>query len=265
MLSYSWDATWQGLPSNGLSRNSLDDHLRRTTVGVRERMEREHQWGPFGDDTGEHRLGKTTVLLTGDAAARGALANMQEGALFLQNDGTNYNLFVYTGAAWVAMTEDVHANMDNLTDDDCHTQYMLKDGIYDESVTVDMGGNILETLAASGVPLVADHPYDNDPHSIAAYTALVDDSISFFQAVRAYYVYELEYSGAVHGFIGALGKGVFQMPLGTRALMYILIKTAGLGYLAYGAVPSAGYSHICLKNTQIFAVDYTLLLGVIRG
>ena len=39
LLSFSWNAAYEATPGSGLSRNSLDDELRRITSGVRERME----------------------------------------------------------------------------------------------------------------------------------------------------------------------------------------------------------------------------------
>ena len=252
MLSYTWNAAWEASPSNSLSRNSLDDHLRRITGGLRERMEREHNWGPFTDsDDGSHIAGKTTVLLTGDAVALAAVADMQEGALFLQDDGTNLELFLYTGAAWVSITNDVHGNMENLTDDLAHEQYMLKDTAYVLEDTFDMNDQRLSTLAAVGVPLVADHPYDFDPHAVLAYTALADDSIVLLDALSTTYL--VHYSGQLSRG-GAAANVNLVLASDTIAVIGLRLQAMeGPDDWVVGCIPNAGYPHICIRKDEIGA------------
>ena len=262
-LSYTWNAAWEALPGTGLSRNSLDDHLRRIALGVRQRMEREHNFGPNNADDGTHIEGKTTVLLTGNAAARAGVSNMQEGGLFLQNDGTNLELFLYTSSAWLSITNDVHANMDSLGDDLAHEQYMLKDGIYDESTTVDMNDQVLSTLVAAGVPLVADHPFDDDPHSVAAYTALVNDDIGFVSALD-HTAYLVQYSGIESGGVAA-GTRIVQLPANTRAIVSLKMRTSdNIERWTFGAVPNAGFPHVAFHaSTGLYYGLYWILIIVV--
>lgn len=212
------------------------------TSGVREIMEREHNFGSYADeDDGTHILGKTTVLLTGNAAALAAVANMQEGALFLQDDGTNLELFLYTSAAWVNITDDAHGSMANLTDDLCHTQYMLKDTAYDLGMTFDMNDQRLSTLAAAGVPLVADHPYDVSPHSVAANTALLGDSIDFITKLGNTYSYSL--SGSLHSLAG-VNTMLVALPTNLLAILAMRFMGSAANTWHVGALPSYGSPNI---------------------
>lgn len=266
LLSFSWNAAYEAAPGSGLSRNSLDNELRRITSGVRERMEREHNWGPSTDeDDGTHIPGKTTVLLTGNAAALAAVANMQEGALFLQDDGTNLELFVYTSAAWVSITDDVHGSMANLTDDLCHTQYMLKDSAYDLSMTFNMNDQRLSTLAAAGVPLVADHPYDDSPHSVAAYTALANDSLNFDTVLDSGYLFNL---------YGLLSEGltaknfIVAMPTNIRAILTIVMFTSNNQETRWhlGSFPTIRYANVCFRRDALTLADMSYsILGVVSS
>ncbi len=262
MLSFSWDAAYEALPTTGLSRSSLDDALRYMLVGVRQRMGAEHNFGPFTDeDDGTHIPGKTTVLLTGNAAALAALTNMQEGSLFLQDDGTNLELFLYTSAAWLSITDDVHGSMANLTDDLCHEDYMLKDTAYVLEATFDMNDQRLSTLVAAGVPLVADHPYDNDPHSIAASSAMVTDTLSFGEAWHNSYKYIL---------IGQVAKGgspntvIIELPTNARAIIRLRLEAQqGADDWQLGCIPSAGVPHIALRDNSVFSSQCDFRLDVV--
>lgn len=265
MLSFTWDATYEGTPSSGLSRNSLDNEIRRITSGVRERMGREHNFGPFTDtDDGTHIPGKTTILLTGNAAARAAVSDMQEGALFLQDDGTNLELFLYTGAAWVSITDDVHGSMDNLTDDLAHEQYMLKDTAYVLEDTFDMNDQRLSTLAATNVPLVADHPFDDNPHYVIAYTAIVAGSIDFTDAYNGT-LYWTAYSGT---FNKNAGQETFIRTLTTGAKCIIkctLTPSNGADKWQYGCVPDWLFPHIAIDASFIGAATCGYTLSVLTS
>lgn len=271
MLSYSWDTGWESQPTTGLSRNSLDDHLRRTTLGVRERMEREHDWGPYSSgDSGKHLPGQVSAILTGNAAARAAVSNPQEGSVFFQDDGTNLTIWLYTSSAWVEITDDDHDNLENLTDDAAHTQYMLKDGNYTEATaTLDMNGNVLSASAATGAPLQGEHPHDYDPHAgILSYTALADNTLDFSRIIHGSYL---------HGYSGTMSKGgsfyygFFSFGSSVKALLWFNMQAAPLdagdweygcfpdGAIGWGAPANVG-DHVCIRENSILSktCDYNI-------
>jgi hypothetical protein len=128
-FSWEWGSGYESIPSDTLNRSLIDDALRNMRIGVRERMEPEHNWGPCADkDDGSHRGGYVTVLDKGDEAARDAVANMQDGALFLMQVGDDLQLQLYiAGTGWVQAGTLDHGALSNL-DQNTHTQYLLKTG-----------------------------------------------------------------------------------------------------------------------------------------
>ena len=124
----TWDSTYEALPANTLRVGLLDNVIRDIAFAIRERMMAEHEWGPASDlNDGSHILGGTSVLATGDAAAMAAITGMQQGALFLQNTGTDLNLMIYRSGNWEPLSTLDHDLLTGRTDDD-HPKYVLKDG-----------------------------------------------------------------------------------------------------------------------------------------
>lgn len=263
-MSFSWDAAYEALPTDGLSRSSLDDALRYMLVGVRQRMGEEHNFGPFTDeDDGTHIPGKTTVLLTGNAAALAALTDMEEGSLFLQDDGSNLELFLYTSAAWLSITDDVHGSMANLTDDLCHEDYMLKDTAYILEDTFDMNDQRLSTLVAAGVPLVADHPYDNDPHSVAASSAIATDTVDFWTGLANTYKYSIS---TVISKGGAPSTQLLVLPTNAVAVVaFVLQAHDGADDWQVGCIPDAGVPHIAIRDSSVFAHSCSVVVHVVTS
>jgi hypothetical protein len=124
----NWDAAYEALPTSALAKSLIDDEIRRMKLGIRERMGQEHQFGPFtNEDTGGHIPGKTTVLGQGDATALAAVTNMQEGALYLLEDGTDLRVQVYLSSSWVQLGSADHLLLSGTNDDD-HPGLLKKDG-----------------------------------------------------------------------------------------------------------------------------------------
>lgn len=153
MITFTWNSSFESRPGIGLNRNALDNELRLIAQGVRERMEREHNWGPYTDkDDGTHIPGKTTVLGIGSYANRTSYSNPQEGALYVAEDegeSGNMQIYIYYNSDWHKISELDHGSLTNLTDVGAHTMYLLKTG-----GTVDgkiaMGGNDLILSSYSG-------------------------------------------------------------------------------------------------------------------
>jgi hypothetical protein len=140
----NWDASYEATPTDSLRINLIDNVIRDITFGIRERMSVEHEWGPGNDlNDGSHIMGGTSVLATGNLAAQTALANMQEGSLFLLNTGTDLNLSIYDEATWKNLSTVDHDALTGTTDND-HPQCLLKDG-----------GVMLAPLDMSGFMVVA--------------------------------------------------------------------------------------------------------------
>lgn len=145
----SWDSSYENIPTSGLQRNYIDDVLREIKFAIRERMEIEHEWGPFSTkDDGSHRLGLTSVADAGSSAPSGA----HPGALYLRNDGGDLRLFMYfdpaggTDYSWNMITTKDHAQLTNRSLVSAHSVYLpLSNG----TVTgdIDMGGYHFRTGA----------------------------------------------------------------------------------------------------------------------
>lgn len=124
-MMVTWDET---IPTSALAKSLIDDELRRMKLAIRERMGQEHQFGPFTDfDTGRHIPGKTTVLGQGDSTDLAAITTMQAGSLFLLEDGSDLQVQLYNGSAWVALSTLDHAVLTGRDDDD-HPGLLKKDG-----------------------------------------------------------------------------------------------------------------------------------------
>ena len=159
MLSFSWTDAFEEQPSGGSSRSIIDDTLRQLSRGVRERMEREHNWGSFTEeDDGTHRPGQTGVALRGNTATRAALADMQEGAVYVNNETGEVEIF--NGTNWLSFTPTgsiSHASLDGLDEHD-HTQYWNRHEGLDSTDPLDMNGHfVLGTGSISGGVRVHDH------------------------------------------------------------------------------------------------------------
>ncbi len=142
-FSFLWDSAYESTPTQGLNRNQIDNRLRQLWTATRERMGAEHNFGPYTDlDDGSHIRGGTTVALKDDLTARDALTDMENGALFCMEDGSDVVLCVFvTGTGWVEVSSLDHASLLNL-DVNVHTQYLLRSG---GTMTgdLDMGGQHL--------------------------------------------------------------------------------------------------------------------------
>ena len=148
-VTFVWDAAFDAAPPNTLVKSLIDDNIRTSFRGIRERMECEHMWGPFTDeDTGRHRPGYVTVLDKGNAGAMAGVVNPQEGALYLMTDGADLQVHIYTGGAWVKLSSVDH---DLLTgrDDNDHPWYLRRDGGTLQDGDLDLGGFVLETPEAA--------------------------------------------------------------------------------------------------------------------
>lgn len=173
-----WDSLFNASPGSSLPKSLIDDQLRRTRVAIRERMEVEHQFGYNTDyDTGEHIPGGTTVMGKGDAAAMAAVSNPYTGALYLQDDGSDYQVYYYD-AGWNQISSLDHLNLTGVDDND-HPTLLLKDGgvlIAD----LDMGGYVINTSEATadtfGGFLLYRHK-ENAHAAIGNVSAIADDSI----------------------------------------------------------------------------------------
>jgi hypothetical protein len=179
MITFTWNSAFEAVPTSGLNRNALDNALKKIPQGIRERMELEHNWGPYADaDDGKHSPGLVTVCDKGDADARDALSNVKKGSLFLVEDTGVLQLYVCTnevGPVWTKATDMDHATLAGLTDDD-HEQYVLAAG--DEmSDPLDMNGNKITTSTAHDQGLVAYQHVSEGHSSIGNVAAIADDNI----------------------------------------------------------------------------------------
>jgi hypothetical protein len=153
-----WDSAYNSTPGSSLIRSLIDDEIRQTIFGVRERMAIEHRWGPLtGVSTdpadlsyqlnaltqGKHIPGGTTICGIGNEAARDAVVTPQLGAIYIVQDGSNFKLNIYTSTGWVDISTLDHSELTGLTDND-HPQYVLKDS-GTMSGNLDMGGGVIST------------------------------------------------------------------------------------------------------------------------
>ena len=144
-ITFVWDAAFEAAPGDGLARSLIDNEIRLIPRGIRERMEDEHEWGFNTElDTGVHRAGYVTVMGKGNAAAMAAVADMQQGSLYLMTDGADLQIHIYiTGTGWVKLASIDHLGLAGTTDDD-HPLYLKRDGGAMEA-DLDMGGHLLQT------------------------------------------------------------------------------------------------------------------------
>lgn len=180
MLSFSWDSAYESTPGTGLSRGSIDDTIRQMSRGIRQRMEREHNFGYDTEaDDGTHRPGKTTVALRDSEAVRLALANMQDGAVYVQIESGVLTLYVYIeGTGWTALSTNAHHDLEGLSDDDHEQYWLLTEGIDDPTVSLDMGGNLLSIPGSiTGALKVEDHVDVTNPHPVTTGDAIKADDL----------------------------------------------------------------------------------------
>jgi len=147
-ITFVWDAAFNAYPPQTLGKSLIDNNIRLPVRGIRERMEVEHEWGFNTEfDTGRHRAGYVTVMDKGNAAAMAAVSNPQEGALYLLTSGSDLQVHIRTGGAWVKLSSIDHAALAGLTDDD-HPMYIRKNG-GTMGGDLDMGGQLLDTAEGS--------------------------------------------------------------------------------------------------------------------
>lgn len=153
-MSFTWNSAYESYPSNKLNRNSIDNEIRKWSRGIREFMEIEHNFGPYTDkDDGSHIPGKTTVLLEGDETTRDALTDVQEGGLYLLDDGSSLQLQVYLSGAWVDVGSLSHGDMEGLDLANDHPQYAYNA----EGEQLDLTGSDLDMNENSLIaPVVAE-------------------------------------------------------------------------------------------------------------
>jgi len=149
-MTFNWDSSYESLPTDQLNRALIDNAIRGIKVGTRERMEVEHEWGPYTDeDTGRHRKGHVSVIMRGDATTRDALVNPQPGSLYLLEDGSDLQLFLYfdpaggTNYSWEKISTLDHSSFADKNGGDPHPQYTLKNGGV-MSGQLDMNGNLIK-------------------------------------------------------------------------------------------------------------------------
>lgn len=236
VFSFTWDTAYEASPSSGLSRGSIDDILRQLNRGLRERFEVEHNVGYTTEsDDGTHIPGKTTVALMDDAAALAALSDMQDGAVYVQDDGANIKVYVYIdGTGWVDFTNDDHGQLENLALDSAHDQYWVADDDLDASdSTLNMGGNYLEVSGTvTGGLKVSEHVVNG--HTLISATALKDGTLG-----RQHLSVNVS---TVTDFHVAHGEFIyFEVPSTAKAILAISIKSsAGNGPIYLGCFTNSG-------------------------
>ena len=164
-----WSPAYLAAPTKGTSRARVAGILRDVKSRIRVTMEQEHEWGPHTtEDTGKHRAGRVRVAAIGDLAARNALVNVPEGALFILQDGLDHTLQIYDGG-WVSIGEIRHGELDNLGALSAHPQYTPADDIDDNTWEFEMDDHTL-SVPATGDPtakgmVLANHFDEAIPHS----------------------------------------------------------------------------------------------------
>ena len=168
MLSFTWNSSFESLPTSALARSSIDDEIRRTKRGVSERMSLEHEWGPTSEkNDGSHRSGETQVALNGTQTERDALLDMRTGALFVRTDGDAPNLDYYNGTLWEPAPSGLsHAGLNDRNIGDPHPQYMRPNGIYEVPLNANAFDLLVNNKASSNV-LLWDHVNKTtNPHGV---------------------------------------------------------------------------------------------------
>jgi len=189
-FSFIWDSAFESYPPNTVARDSIDNEIRRIALGIRERMSREHEWGPGTLDDGTHKQGYVTAVLSGSTAQMNDLASPANTLFWNTSTDT---LYAYSsGQGWYALAIKDHATLVNRTEDD-HPQYILRGG---DVLTgdLDMDGNVLTVSEGSGVV-----PYSHvaDGHSpIDSVLAIKDGAVlqSNFAVTVTSYATTLEYN-----------------------------------------------------------------------
>lgn len=188
VFSFSWDSNFESRPGSGLNRNSLDNELRLLPIGIRERMEIEHNWGPYNlddddrmIDDGTHIPGKTTILAIGDYDDITDYTNPQEGALYVARDeeeSGNMQIYIYYSSAWHKISEFDHGALSDLTGVGVHPQYLLLTGGTIDGV-LNMGGSALylDTSSSIGSGMVVGKHRESD-HTFDDLDAIDDDTIT---------------------------------------------------------------------------------------
>ena len=163
-----WSPAYLAAPTKGTSRARVAGILRDIKSRIRMTMEQEHEWGPYTtEDSGKHKAGQVQVAEIGDVAARNALVNVPEGALFILQDGLDHTLQIYDGG-WVSIGEIRHGELDNLAINDAHPQYTLAANVNEPNWVFDMGGNDLSVPATPDESalgfVLANHANVDMPH-----------------------------------------------------------------------------------------------------
>lgn len=251
MITFTWNSGYEGQPDNSLARNMIDNELRKMRRGVRERLEREHNFGPYAEkDDGSHRPGRTTVLLSGDATTRDNLTNVQEGALYFLNDGGTKELYIYTSGSWEKATNVDHGAYNNL-DVDSHEQYLKKDldDIMDNALG--MGGNEIEISSVpsdghDGYLVYGNHEGLVHP-TLGNGDAILDDAIGSAHLVIDQY----SVSGSLES-----GTGIDIMVRSDNPFIFFPNFYASVRYMKVTGVPGSLYPGWHLYNNSLVSASY---------
>lgn len=179
MLSFTWDSAYESRPTSVLARSSIDDEIRKIKRGVRERMEREHHWGPFTEkNDGSHKGGGTTIALRDTALVRSSLTNVEKGAIFFEEDGDNILTSYYDGSSWVSeLTSFDHNTLSGLDIGDPHPQYAISDMVLSNALDANNNNVKINDTLGSNV-LTWGHRSTLDVHSpIDAPSAFMDRAL----------------------------------------------------------------------------------------
>lgn len=261
MLSFSWDTAYEANPGNGISRGSIDDSIRKMGRGIAERMSVEHNFSYRNDeDDGSHIPGETTVALKDTAGVRDALTDMQDGAVYVADDGAgNTAVFVYTvGIGWEEFTDNDHVSLENLDGIGHNDVYFLRtDDIIVTDKSLDMGGNVL-AVGGDVTRLIRAKDHINEIHDVTSAAAFADGHLSS---------YELKdiFVGTIEGSIspGQTKRVGFGFPL--VAIVSINLYSDGLN-IFLGCTTDSGNDNrnISIYNGSIIsAYYYKLELGFV--
>lgn len=167
-----WPQAYLDAPTKGTSRARVAGILRDVKARTRMIMEKEHQWGPFTtEDTGKHQAGHVRAAAVGDLAARNALVNVPQGALFILQDGPDYTLQIYDEASWKNTGIIRHGDLLNLNHADAHTQYVRVNDAHKADWDFDVGGN---DLTSEGGVAQTRHGFILGHHAFSATTPHTD-------------------------------------------------------------------------------------------
>jgi hypothetical protein len=114
-----WDDTFEALPGDlSIAKDTGDDQIRLTKVGISDRLELEHNFkagtSPY------HKAGKCSVMYVGDTLAISQLDCRVKGSISYDTDLEAIKVF--DGSSWIVISDE-HADLSGLLDDD-HTQYL---------------------------------------------------------------------------------------------------------------------------------------------